>query len=158
MHHAVGIKRKYFKRNIFMSCIIEYEYEGKGLQRVYENKEWMVGIKNYKPENDIKNIDCLERHNETDELFVLLCGTCILLYALEDITNDSFELKAISMELNKVYNIPKGLWHNTVTQQETKLILIEAAATSQQNSNAIQLSHDQIARAKELISALQKKL
>jgi ureidoglycolate hydrolase len=116
----------------------------------------MVGIKNYKPENDISNIDCLERHNETDELFILLRGTCILLCALEDLINDSIELKAISMELNKVYNIPKGLWHNTITQQETKLILIESASTSQQNSNVIPLSYDQIARAKELISALQK--
>mgnify|MGYP001165603290 CR=1 FL=1 len=141
-----------------MSDLIEYEHEGKGLQRVYENKEWMVGIKNYKPENDISNIDCLERHNETDELFILLRGTCILLCALEDLINDSIELKAISMELDKVYNIPKGLWHNTITQQETKLILIEAASTSQQNSNVIPLSYDQIARAKELISALQKKL
>ena len=141
-----------------MSDLIEYEHEGKECQRVYEKKEWMIGIKNYKPENDISNIDCLERHNETDELFVLLRGTCILLYALEDLINDSLELKAISMELDKVYNIPKGLWHNTITQQETKLILIEAASTSQQNSNVIPLSYDQIARAKELISALQKKL
>ena len=80
-----------------MSDLIEYEHEGKA-SKVYENKEWMVGIKNYKPENDISNIDCLERHNETDELFVLLRGTCILLYALEDLINDSLELKAISME------------------------------------------------------------
>ena len=57
------------------------EYSGEGLVRVYENETWMVGIKNWKPANDIANIDCLERHNETDELFVLLAGSCTLLFA-----------------------------------------------------------------------------
>jgi len=32
-------------------------------------------IKNWKPANDITGIDCLERHNQTDELFVLAAGT-----------------------------------------------------------------------------------
>ena len=54
-----------------MQKIQEYTYEGKGLTRVFENEKWMVGIKNWKPENDITGLTCLERHNITDELFIL---------------------------------------------------------------------------------------
>ena len=43
------------------------EFADIGLSRVYENEKWMVGIKNWKPANDIANTYCLERHNETDE-------------------------------------------------------------------------------------------
>ena len=59
--------------------ILSYEFDGEGMTRVYENPRWMIGIKNWKPMNDIANINCLERHNETDELFILLSGRCTLL-------------------------------------------------------------------------------
>ena len=52
--------------------IENYAFEGEGMQRVFENEKWTVGIKNWKPANDITGIDCLERHNKTDELFVLV--------------------------------------------------------------------------------------
>ena len=56
--------------------IENYAFEGEGMQRVFENEKWTVGIKNWKPANDITGIDCLERHNKTDELFVLVEGSC----------------------------------------------------------------------------------
>ena len=59
--------------------ILKYSFEGEGMKRVFENEKWMVGVKNWKPMNDIANINCLERHNITDELFVLLSGRCTLL-------------------------------------------------------------------------------
>ncbi|MDF2888908.1 MAG: cupin, partial [Lacrimispora sp.] len=50
--------------------ISEVQYDGEALKRVYENSQWTVGIKNWKPSNDIEQIGNLERHNRTDELFV----------------------------------------------------------------------------------------
>ncbi len=38
--------------------IQRYEYEGEGLIRVYDNKKWTIGIKNWKNSNDIVNINC----------------------------------------------------------------------------------------------------
>uniref|UniRef100_UPI003A8F19E2 hypothetical protein n=1 Tax=Enterocloster clostridioformis TaxID=1531 RepID=UPI003A8F19E2 len=32
--------------------IQSFEYTGEGMRRVYENGQWTVGIKNYKPAND----------------------------------------------------------------------------------------------------------
>ena len=67
------------------------EYTGRGMQRVYENDQWTVGIKNWKPENDITGISNIERHNLTDELFVLVSGSCTLVSAEEteeDVTDE----------------------------------------------------------------------
>jgi len=124
------------------------EFSGEGMNRVYENQKWMVGIKNWKPANDISGIDCLERHNETDELFVLLSGRCTLVYADEN--GQNLDLSAVEMEPFKVYNIPVGLWHNTVTTKDTKLVLIEDSATGMNNSNVLSLTLDQIAKVKKL--------
>lgn len=128
--------------------IQKYEYEGEGLTRVFENEKWMVGIKNWKPANDIANTNCLERHNKTDELFVLLAGSCVLLYANE--VNGELVIESVKMEPMKVYNIPATLWHNTVTQKDTKMILVEDSSTSMENSDILNLTEAQIAKVKEL--------
>jgi len=130
--------------------IQRFEYKDAGLIRVYENEKWMVGIKNWKPANDIANIDCLERHNESDELFVLLAGKCTLLFANEK-AGGGLDIKAVAMEPMKVYNIPKTLWHNTVTMKDTKLILVEDSATGSKNSEVLTLNAAQIVEAMALV-------
>lgn len=129
--------------------ILKYEYEGRGMTRVFENEKWMVGLKNWKPENDISGINCLERHNETDELFILLSGQCTLLYANE--TPAGLQIGHVRMEPLKVYNIPRTLWHNTVTQADTKLALIEDSSTGAANSDVLELTQEQIDAIRAMI-------
>ena len=129
--------------------ILNYEFDGEGMSRVYENDKWTVGIKNWKPANDITGIDCLERHNETDELFVLLSGACTLVYANE--IDGKLLLETVAMKANKVYNIPATLWHNTITQKDTKMILIEDSNTSMANSDILSLEPDQIESIRTLV-------
>ncbi len=129
--------------------ILKYGFEGEGMTRVFENEKWMVGVKNWKPMNDIANINCLERHNETDELFVLIKGHCTLLYGNE--TANGLELGAVEMEPLHVYNIPRTLWHNTVTQRDTKMALIEDSNTGSANSDVRSLTSAEIARVHQLL-------
>lgn len=122
--------------------ILNYSFDGEGMQRVFENEKWTVGIKNWKPANDIKGINCLERHNKTDELFVLLEGKCTLIFANE--VEGKLCFYKVKMERDKVYNIPATLWHNTVTEEDTKMILIEDSNTSMDNSDILNLTKEQI--------------
>lgn len=131
--------------------IQKYEYEEQGLRRVFENEKWMVGIKNWKPANDVANIDCLERHNGTDELFVLLSGACVLLSAAEK-SGGGLEISALRMEPLRVYNIPRSLWHNTVTSKDVKLILVEDSSTGSSNSDVLSLDEAQRAEARRLVA------
>lgn len=128
--------------------ILNYEFTGEGMHRVFENEKWTVGIKNWKPANDVTGIDCLERHNQTDELFVLVEGACTLVYANE--TEDGLVFDAVKMEKDKVYNIPATLWHNTITQKDTKMILIEDSNTSMENSDILNLDAAQIEKVRSL--------
>lgn len=128
--------------------IAVYEFAGEGMQRVFENEKWTVGIKNWKPANDVTGIDCLERHNNTDELFVLVEGTCTLIYANE--SKEGLEFGVVNMQPDKVYNIPATLWHNTITQKDTKMILIEDSNTSMNNSDILELDEGQIVKIRSL--------
>ena len=127
-------------------------FEGVGMTRVYENAKWMVGIKNWKPENDVLGVDCLERHNETDESFVLLAGACVLLYAAER-EGGGLDIMAERMEPMRLYTIPASVWHTTVTMKGTKLLLVEDSATSAGNSDILKLDERQVAKVREIASA-----
>lgn len=129
--------------------IEHYEFTGEGMQRVFENEKWTVGIKNWKPANDITGIDCLERHNKTDELFVLTEGSCTLVYANE--TESGLKFGTVKMVPGKVFNIPATLWHNTITQKDTKMILIEDSNTSMENSDILKLDNNQIENIRSLV-------
>lgn len=118
-----------------------YTFDGEGMGPVYKNEHWMVGIKNFKPANAKENMDSLERHNKTDELFALLEGTCTLIYANE--TKDGLIFQGLEMEKGKLYSIPARLWHNTVTVPGTKMLLIERPDTCAANSDFLTLTEEQ---------------
>ena len=54
------------------------EYTGPGYQPVVDFSAWRVAILNYLDEIHPKKINSVERHNETDEVFVLIKGQGIL--------------------------------------------------------------------------------
>lgn len=134
-----------------MQCSVRIgQYDGDGLQCMVESADWFVGIKNWKPENDVQYIDMLERHLLTDEVFILLTGKCTLLVIDENDTA-KFHFQYISMEPHKVYCIPKGAWHNTITWPGVKLALMENRNTSAENSEFMLLSS---AMREQIISKL----
>ncbi|MCF6689516.1 cupin [Raoultella terrigena] len=134
-----------------MQCSVKVgQYDGAGLQSMFESAGWFVGIKNWKPENDIQHIDTLERHLLTDEVFILLDGACTLLVIDENDTAKC-HFQYIPMEPYKVYCIPKGAWHNTISWPGVKLALIENRNTSAENSEFLPLSS---AMREQIISVL----
>ncbi len=128
--------------------IEQKQYEADGLSLVYDEGEWVIGIKNYKVANDISTLEKLERHNKTDESFVLLSGSCTLLAYDEDAKT----LEYRPMEEGTVYTISSGVWHTTIMRPNTKMILIERSGTSMDNSELITLPSHVISEAKERLS------
>lgn len=126
------------------------QFEGEGLKRVVESGDWFVGIKNWKPANDRAHFDCMERHLLTDEVFVLLEGGCTLLVDHSP-ENQCTDIRCLPMQKNRVYCIHPGVWHNTITTLDAKLILVENRNTSMDNSEVRVLTRDEI-------GALQQKL
>lgn len=89
-------------------------------------------IKNWKPNNDAAQIEYLEIHHETDEQFILVEGKALLLAASRSARG--FDIQVIPMECGKVYNVPQETWFNTITQRDTKLVYVQDAGTTGDNS------------------------
>lgn len=133
-----------------------FVFEGEGMKRIYENDKWTVGIKNFKPSNSLEGFRELERHNATDELFVLLSGSCVLVVKTE--RDGAAPFACTRMEARAVYSIPRGVWHTTITEADSKLVLIEDSATSPANTDVCDLSDEERRTVTALVIAARKGL
>ena len=53
-------------------------HEGAGYKPLVDYASWRVALLNYGPDLEVSAITRMQRHNETDEVFVLLAGRCLL--------------------------------------------------------------------------------
>lgn len=119
-----------------------YSHEAEGIQCVFDNQKWVVCIKNWKPNNDIDQIQYLEIHHATDEQFILVEGKALLLAASRG--EQGFCIQVIPMERGKVYNVPQDTWFNTITQKDTKLVYIQDAGTTGENSEYQDMTEEEL--------------
>ncbi len=110
-------------------------YKGEGYRTVVDYDKWRVAIINYAERFDWDRASQkkLERHNETDEVFVLLCGRAVL---IEGGDGEKAEgLKFIIMEPNVVYNVKKSVWHDICMSVGTSVLIVENSDTGRINSD-----------------------
>ena len=116
-------------------------YEGEGYQAVIDYMEWRVAILNYIDELEIQNITSMQKHNETDEVFVLLKGNCTLFTG--EMGDSIGEIDSIAMEPLKFYNVKRGVWHTHTLDKEGSVLIIENRNTDVDNSPRLELSEEQ---------------
>ena len=71
----------------------------------------------------------IERHIETDEVFVLLEGEATLIIGKE--------LTKIPMCRHKVYNVPKAVWHHITVNEGARVLIVENQDTCRENTEYI---------------------
>ena len=131
-----------------------FAYEGAGIENVYQNDKWLVAIKNWRKANDVENISRLEVHFKTDEQFILLAGSAVLIYAENLDGRSAIHVK--KLKAGKVFQVPQGLWFNNVLSRDAKLVYIEDSDTKAAPDNSIyrDLTQAQIAAVQEQVRAI----
>lgn len=132
-----------------MNLIETYRYDGSGYNPFLIREGWQVAQLNYMPEQDLLNITKMDRHLLTDEVFVLLKGTAILIAATEN--NNEFQFECIKMKAGITYNIPLGMWHNIAMDKGSEVIIFEKDKTHLGDFEYRQLSDAQKLDLKNLI-------
>ena len=102
------------------------EYEGDGYDATMNFGAWRVAIANYIDAFDREKCKYLERHLETDEVFVLLSGEATLITGLE--------MTETPMEIGKIYNVKLGAWHALFMEKGSKVLIVEEHSTCEENS------------------------
>ncbi len=107
------------------------DYNGEGYKPAMAFGQWRVAYLNYCERFDKNNCHQLEKHNLTDEVFVLLCGKATLI-----IGEDAEQYK---MSQGKIYNVKKGAWHHIVTSEDAKVLIVENDDTGDENSEYLEI-------------------
>lgn len=83
-----------------------HEWSEDGYKPLVFSRDWQAAILNWEPIFDLEKIGEVERHNQTDEDFVLTKGRAVLF------TIDEQGMQIEEMRICVIYNVLKGVWHN----------------------------------------------
>ena len=129
-----------------------HQYSEEGYKPLIDYGAWRVAILRYIDELLPENISKMQRHNETDEVFVLLKGRCILFIGEGD--ERIAQIYAEDMKPLKLYNVKRSCWHTHTLSEGTIVLIVENRDTSLNNSPEIDLTPLQIASLEELTQNL----
>jgi hypothetical protein len=112
-------------------------YEEKGYKPLVDFESWRVALINGAAAYKAADISSLSCHCETDEIFVLLKGSCLLLIGGRG--EKPGPVEKVWLEEGLLYNVTKGTWHNECLMPGAKVLIVENANTSGANSKNYKL-------------------
>ncbi|HNW95414.1 MAG TPA: hypothetical protein PKL60_04420 [Anaerolineaceae bacterium] len=108
-------------------------YHGEGYKPLIDFNCWRVALLRYCDDMDPSVMAALERHLETDEVFVLLEGKAALFLTGGE---GSGGLSVEMMRPGLLYNVRRGAWHNAVMSRDAAILLVENRDTGRENSES----------------------
>lgn len=120
-----------------------FTWKGNGFHPFVSHREWLVALMNWEPRFDPTNIGQVERHNRSDEVFVLTHGHGFLF------VDTGKSVQAIDMQPGLIYNVTCGTWHSVVGTRESSWLIVESNDTSSQNTDYRQFTEGELTELKK---------
>ncbi len=118
------------------------EYTGVGYRPLVDFGAWRVAVLRFIDELLPHNIRAMQRHDATDEVFVLLQGRCILFLG-ESGESGVRKIYAEDMHPQAAYNVRRGAWHTHTLSPDGVVLVIENRDTGDANSPLAALTEAQ---------------
>ena len=112
-------------------------------QTVLDFHGWKVAMLRHFNIVDVSNLRRVERHRNTNEVFVLTEGTANLILCTGPSTPEKSYV--LSLERNVAYNVPIKTWHHVVMSQDAHIILFERSETGPETTDYATLSPTMLA-------------
>ena len=116
------------------------DYDGEGYKPLIDYGDWRVAILNFLEVMRPERSDTMERHTETDEVFVLTRGKGVLLMGGNGPKVDGIYSEV--MAICKVYNVKRNAWHSILLSQDASVLLVENKDTDKHNTEYFDLSSE----------------
>jgi hypothetical protein len=127
-----------------------HEWNEAGYQPLFFSHDWQVALLNWEPIFDLEKVGEVERHNQTDEIFVLTKGRAVLF------TIDEQGMQIEDMKPGVIYNVLEGVWHNLTSTRDASWIIVENRDTHLRDCEFRQLSADELNQLKANLPARSK--
>jgi hypothetical protein len=123
---------------IEQSTIELFKYEQPGYQPLVFSHDWQVAILNWEPAAIAAAITEVEKHNYTDEVFVLTRGTAAL------VTTSNDGLVITEAVPGVIYNVKMGSWHTVIGVYGSSWIIIENRDTHRNDTEMRLLTKEEL--------------
>ena len=104
-----------------------------GFDAVIKNESFKCAFITHSPAYAFGEVAEMKRHNETEEVFVLLSGRAVMLIY----ENEAFSEYELSEKT--AYNVHAGTWHYLAVSEDASVFVTEKANTDSTNSDIIRL-------------------
>lgn len=108
------------------------EHSADGYRPLVDFNTWRVAVLNYSADLLPENLNRMQRHDETDEVFVLLRGRCMLFVGEGDETVTA--IHAQEMQPRQIYNVRRAVWHTHTLSPDAMVLIVENRDTTYDNS------------------------
>jgi mannose-6-phosphate isomerase-like protein (cupin superfamily) len=109
-----------------------HEHTAHGYKPLVDFEHWRVAVLNFSPDLLPENLTRMQRHNETDEVFVLLAGRCILFVG--EGQDAVTQIHAEDLQPGRVYNVKQAVWHTHTLSRDARVLVVENRDTTYDNS------------------------
>jgi oxalate decarboxylase/phosphoglucose isomerase-like protein (cupin superfamily) len=111
-----------------------------GFCPVVRNPQFLCAIITHSAMYSEGKVTEMKRHNDTDEVFVLLSGNATLL--TRDNINEKCQVTKLS--LGTVYTVKSGTWHYLAVSADAKVFVTENGSIDPQNTDKLDVDNENI--------------
>ena len=125
-----------------MNSVEKYEIKKQGYHLVLIREGWQIAQLNADENQKVNNITKLDIHYQTDEVFILLKGSVVLITGTINPENQPL-IETELMKQGITYNIPKNTWHNIAMEDGSEVLIVEKSNTHLSDFEFYQLTEEQ---------------
>ncbi|MBO7217423.1 MAG: hypothetical protein J6V50_01845 [Clostridia bacterium] len=120
--------------------VLKNKIENNGFNRFVWNEHFICAFITRSEAYSDGLVKIMKRHNDTDEIFVLLKGDAVLL-TRENI-GDTCEVT--KLEPLTAYTVPASTWHHLAASEDAALFVTESGALDPKNTDTADVSSENI--------------
>lgn len=122
--------------------LLEKKAEKEGFDIVFKNEKFKCAFIKHSNAYSFGSVYEMKRHNETDEIFVLLKGKAVML------TMEEGKFLETELEKNTAYSVQSGTWHYLALSGDAQVFVTENADTDSSNTDIIELGEEYLLQMK----------
>lgn len=111
-----------------------------GFEPIFHTPNFKCAFITLSPQYAFGKVKEMKRHNDSDEVFVLLSGKAVLLTREEGST----EYTKTPLEYQTAYNVQQGTWHYLAVSEDALVFVTESGTMQRENTESFYLESDNI--------------
>lgn len=120
--------------------VIEMHPEKEGFEAIVQNPDFKCAFITASPQYAYGKVNVLKRHNDSDEVFVLLSGNAVLL--TKDDANAHYQ--TTPLQTKTAYNVTKGTWHHLAVSADAVVFVAESGSMEKENTQSINVESEDL--------------